>query len=448
MSSDKRQDEPDALQPVRDQAYFEGMNKIFEVLNSVQDLEQLIERFVETVLEVFDCDRVFLLHPLDPEADEFSIPVEACKPEYPGALKVGIDLPVTGEQKALFVALLNNGGTISLSQKQLQPVAEETPAFKDEVILLPKSAIISALYPSVGKPWAFGLHQCSYERTWSTADTVLFQDMAKRLGEALSNRLLMQELVRSNLKLKRAQIETERAHEAAESANAAKSAFLANMSHELRTPLNSIIGFSELMHLETLGPMPGQYLDYTKLVMSSGKHLLEVINQVLDLSKIEAKKMELSLAHVPMGDLIEDVISLLTPQADHKQVVIRNETEDMHTLNVDPVRIRQVLFNILGNAVKFTHSGEIVVNNACDHVAHRIIISDTGHGMTEDEISRAFKPFQQAQEQDDMYLRKSEGTGLGLTLAQRLMELHGGQIKLASTPGEGTTATILFPIQP
>ena len=193
--------------------------------------------------------------------------------------------------------------------------------------------------------------------------------------------------------------------------------------------------------------MPGQYLDYTKLVMSSGKHLLEVINQVLDLSKIEAQKMELSLAHVPMGDLIEDVISLLMPQADHKHVVIRNETEDMHTLNVDPVRIRQVLFNILGNAVKFTHSGEIVVNNACGHVAHRIIISDTGHGMTEDEISRAFEPFQQAQEQDDMYLRKSEGTGLGLTLAQRLMELHGGQIKLASTPGEGTTATILFPIQ-
>ena len=229
----------------RDQAYFEGMNKIFEVLNSVQDLEKLIERFVETVLEVYDCDRVFLLHPLDPDAETFSIPVEATKPEYPGALKVGMDLPVTTEQKALFRALLSNDkGTIVLGEKQLLPVADETPAFKDELILLPKSAVITALYPSVGHPWAFGLHQCSYERQWSNADIVLFQDMAKRLGEALSNRLLMQELVRSNIKLKRAQIETERAQEAAESANAAKSAFLANMSHELRTPLNSIIGFT------------------------------------------------------------------------------------------------------------------------------------------------------------------------------------------------------------
>ena len=191
--------------------------------------------------------------------------------------------------------------------------------------------------------------------------------------------------------------------------------------------------------------MPDHYLDYTKLVMSSGRHLLEVINQVLDLSKIEAQKMELSIQDVPMSSLIEDVISLLAPQADHKEVVIRNETDEMHTLSVDPVRIRQVLFNILGNAVKFTHKGEVVVQNHCDHVAHRIIVSDTGHGMTEDEISRAFEPFQQAQEQSDMYLRKSEGTGLGLTLAQRLMELHGGQIRLSSTPGEGTTATILFP---
>lgn|GEM_PF-1562709 len=428
-----------------DRFYFEGMTRILKVLNRIQDLEELIQKFVEEALAVFDCDRVFLLYPLDPEAATFSIPVEACKPEFPGALEVGLDLPVTDEQKALFRALLGGKDVISLNREDLLPVGEETPAFKEQQILLPQSAVITALYPRVEKPWAFGLHQCAYERQWTDSEVALFQDIAVRLSETLSNRLLLRELVRSNSELRQAEADTKNARETAERANAAKSAFLANMSHELRTPLNSIIGFSEMMHQQTLGAMPPAYMEYAELIVSSGKHLLEVINQVLDLSKIEAQKMELSLAEVALGTLIGDVVVLLTPQASRKNVHLHNITDCPHTLHVDPLRIRQVLFNVIGNAVKFTHTGEIAITSQCDDGAHHIIVSDTGQGMTEDEIVRALEPFQQAQVQDDMYVRRSEGTGLGLTLAQRLMELHGGSIDLRSTPGKGTTVTLSFP---
>ena len=233
------------------------------------------------------------------------------------------------------------------------------------------------------------------------------------------------------------------AKEAAESANTAKSEFLANMSHELRTPLNSIIGFSEMMQMEVFGPLPEKYQEYSELVTSSGRLLLETVNSVLDLAKIEAGKLELNRESVHMGDVVDEAISLLNVLAMEKGLVLRNETRKMHTLYADPVRMRQVFMNIIGNAIKFTEKGTITVSNRCDETGHNIIITDTGIGIRPDQIEMALKPFHQVH--GSPLSKRYQGTGLGLPLCRQIMKLHGGRLNIDSEEGKGTVITLHFP---
>jgi len=229
----------------------------------------------------------------------------------------------------------------------------------------------------------------------------------------------------------------------AEAASHTKSMFLANMSHELRTPLNAIIGFSQMMSQQMLGELPPAYLEYAKLIDTSGHHLLETINQILDLSKIEAGMMELEEEEIYMGDQVEDVITLLKHAAESKSVTLLNHTHELHAMWVDPIRIKQALFNVIGNAIKFTEHGEVIITSRCDEKGHRIIVTDTGIGMSEDELKIALEPFGQAQ--SHAYTRRIEGTGLGLSLTQHIMHLHGGELRVHSTQGVGTEVILFFP---
>ncbi|WP_170827014.1 sensor histidine kinase [Magnetovibrio blakemorei] len=233
------------------------------------------------------------------------------------------------------------------------------------------------------------------------------------------------------------------AKEEAVAANEAKSEFLANMSHELRTPLNSVIGFSEMLNLEMLGPLPDQYKEYSSLIVSSGRHLLETINQILDMSKIDAGEMELQLQKVHMNDLINAVLLMMKTVALKKNIKIINNTHDTHMMLVDPLRVKQALFNVVGNSVKFTQEGSITIDNDCGSHGHTIVIQDTGIGMNKDEIALALKPFGQVD--NKAYTRQTTGTGLGLSLTKRIMELHGGRLDIKSTPGVGTEMRLTFP---
>ena len=234
------------------------------------------------------------------------------------------------------------------------------------------------------------------------------------------------------------------AKEDAELASRAKSEFLANMSHELRTPLNSIIGFSELMQEEIFGPLPESYQEYSKLITTSGRLLLEIVNSILDLAKIEAGKLELELSDVFMGAVVDEAIQLIRPLAHDNGLEIKNECRDMHTLFVDELRMKQLFINIIGNAVKFTQHGAIRIYNHCDDTGHNISISDTGIGMTSQQIDLALQPFQQVH--GHAYARRYQGTGLGLSLCQSIMELHGGKLTIQSDLHVGTTITISFPV--
>jgi signal transduction histidine kinase len=249
----------------------------------------------------------------------------------------------------------------------------------------------------------------------------------------------------TNDQLRRRIEELEAAKLQAEAASKAKSDFLANMSHELRTPLNAIIGFSDLMQSEVLGPIGSDtYRGYVSDIHFSGCHLLEIINDILDVVRHESGKMELKEDAVPVEDLIADALRLITPQAREAKVRLnwRPAAAALPGLYCDRVRVRQMLLNILSNAVKFTGPGGTVEIKTEVTIGLELIIRDTGIGIRPEDIARILTPFGQVA---SVYSRNHQGAGLGLTLTKALIERHGGHLTINSAPDLGTTVRLSFP---
>ncbi|MDP1599308.1 PAS domain-containing sensor histidine kinase [Phenylobacterium sp.] len=299
--------------------------------------------------------------------------------------------------------------------------------------------------------------QISERRTAEGGLVVTAADITAIKTQEEARRLNEQELQRAIVNLERSQdqlselarkYETEKVR--AEGANKAKSEFLANMSHELRTPLNAINGFSEIMVGEMFGPLGDtRYKGYAQDILSSGQHLLALINDILDMSKIEAGKMALKFEPLWLEEVAEDAVRLVRNRAEAAGLALSIEFPHLPEVEADYRALKQVLLNLLSNAIKFTPRGGRVTISAegrQDPLGERIRVSvrDTGIGIAQDDLARLAKPFEQVENQ---HSKTTQGSGLGLALTKSLVEMHGGSLDMQSTPGEGTMVSFSLPIR-
>lgn len=272
-------------------------------------------------------------------------------------------------------------------------------------------------------------------------DAILLELMALcgvQLGRAIERQ-------QAKERLEAQTVELAAARDKAKAADKAKSAFLANMSHELRTPLNAIIGFSDMMIHKICGELTEKYVEYAQDIRASGVHLKEILNDILDLSKIDAGGMTLHTEIVSLVETAEDCRRIISPLAEKAGVMLAfNIPGDLPLFQLDRTRFKQTMINIVSNAIKFTMPGGTVTVRAMLAPEECVVsVSDTGIGMTEEEIVLAQQPFRQV---DGALNRRFEGTGLGLPLSLALMELHGGRLSIESEKGKGTDIGLHLPM--
>jgi signal transduction histidine kinase len=254
--------------------------------------------------------------------------------------------------------------------------------------------------------------------------------LANQVAISLETARLYEELSESNAQLMEA--------------SRLKSQFLASMSHELRTPLNSIIGFSKVLLNRFDGELTERQETYIRSVHNSGAHLLQLINGILDFSRIEAGKLEMMSEELDLHELIDECIESSTPLARGKQMKIeKNIPLELPPLTGDRTKIKQILLNLLSNAIKFTGQGRVLVSIVPEPDAIRVSVADTGIGIREDDLARLFEPFQQL---DNPVVRSAGGTGLGLAISKKFVELHGGRIWAESRENQGSTFHFTLPL--
>jgi signal transduction histidine kinase len=251
------------------------------------------------------------------------------------------------------------------------------------------------------------------------------------------------ELARSEHELRASSEELAQAKQRAELEGRYKSQFLAHMSHEFRTPLNAIIGFSELLSEESMGELNARQKEFVGYVLQGGRHLLTLINDVLDLSRVDAGRLQLSCDWLAPEQLIADVHQMIKPLAEKQEVELRlSQSEELPAIYADAARVKQILYNLLSNGIKFNQPrGRVSLDVSTDHETISWCVSDTGVGIRKEDLARLFRDFERIEQRGP----KPDGTGLGLALTKRLVELHGGTIQVESLPGKGSTFTVRMP---
>jgi len=321
----------------------------------------------------------------------------------------------------------------------LQTAGDEYPLGQAQALVLDERTTMAAPLMRDGRGIGALFLRRAEVRPFSDKQVELVKVFASQAVIAIENVRLINEI-----QAKSAQLEG--ANQELAAASRHKSEFLANMSHELRTPLNAIIGFSDVLEQRLFGELNERQTDYTRDIASSGRHLLDLVNEILDLSKVEAGRMELEPSEFALAETIRGAVAFVRERAAAHGIALGADLPtDLGTVVADERKVRQVLLNLLSNAVKFTpDSGAISVRAWRSDGEVQVAVRDTGIGIAPEDQAKVFDEFQQVGKPSD---RSREGTGLGLTLAKRFIELHGGRIWIESEIGTGTTFTFAIPVR-
>jgi GAF domain-containing protein len=347
----------------------------------------------------------------------------------------GFDEDVVERYRKLDIAAGQTGLTDAIASRQPLQISDITTRASNP---LRDAALAAGLHAVLIVPLLGGEHplgalvlQRRQQGEFSEAVVSLMQSFADQSVIALENARLFEEIAQKGREL--------------ELASRHKSQFVANMSHELRTPLAAILGYAELMQEGFYGQQSDKSLDALKRIRSNGKHLLGLINTVLDIAKIESGQFSLTLADYALESVVETVRAATESLAETKKLALKTDVDkDLPTGLGDEQRLTQVLLNLVGNAIKFTDSGEVLVSAAVTNGQFAVSVADTGPGIPVEEQSRVFEQFHQV---DNSNTKAKGGTGLGLAIAKQIVEMHGGRIWVESTPGHGAKFQLQLPVR-
>ncbi|MDQ6954618.1 MAG: ATP-binding protein [Mariprofundaceae bacterium] len=410
--------------------YLKSLDRIERALHSQLDISAGMKHTLQSLLDTFQCSRAWLIYPCDAHAATWSVPFECTVDAFPGTLATGHVYGMDGTMRHFFKRVQYSDAPICLDDRN-HFLADSSIAKTFSI----QSQITIALRPNKEQTWLLGLHQCDNPRHWSNDEQRLFQDIARRMEDSLQHMLLYQNLKKSTHQLAKA-------NKQAEAASHAKSEFLSIMSHELRTPLHGIIGLQELIAADE------QYLtdeqrEHLALAQQAAKSLGDLVNDILNLSKVESGKLELNNEMFSLKEVMLDAIAPFVIACRYKKIPLHLHLDGVpEYIMGDPIRLRQVLINLIGNAVKFTPEG--MINISVTKKAHELsfTIQDTGIGISPNMLKNIFEPFRQEMQ---FMQQQHTGTGLGTTIAKRFVELMGGYIQVSSTLSVGSQFTFHIP---
>ena len=419
-------------QPYKDEDFNEYINKIFEqqekerivrwLVNSIReslDLDKVLEKIVEEIGMLLKVDRC-LIALYDKTTEKFCVQNEyRINENVPSVLNnfssLILELPQNWQEH-----LLKSNKHIVVNNSEEEKLEDIQRNYLE--INNIKSLII---IPVVHKSEVLGVimvHQLHYTREWESTHIEILKDTGSQIAIAIGQAILYTRV---------------------QEATKLKSEFLAGMSHEFRTPLNAIIGFSEMLLSGDFGKLNEKQEKFTNNVVLSGKHLLRLVNDILDLSKVESGNLELNYEIFDVNFAIFETVTILKGMAIKKNIFIETKLEKNTIINADIVRFKQIMYNLLSNAVKFTEDdGKIFINSLFVEGNLKIEIIDTGIGISEENRDKIFQEFRQI---DSSYARKQDGTGLGLTLTKKLVERHNGYIDFESEEKRGSKFWFILP---
>ncbi len=406
----------------------ETVASISSMFISPKNIDQTINVALEKICELCGCSRSYIFR-FSNDGTRMSNTHEYC-PEGVSPQKGNLqDLPV--EMFPWWMGKLHNGEAIHI--KDVSSLTEEASAEKEILEMQGiRSLIVLPLYTNSELTGYLGLDNVLNTGEWEEEDINILSLASQITGAGLERRNAEDMLMNAKI--------------AAEDANLAKTEFIANMNHELRTPLNSIIGFSDVLSSENFGTLNDTQKKYLSNVVVNGQHLLRIINDLLDLSKIEAGKMELFPEKFVILDAINGIKATMMPLAKKKDIDLKCNINIGNPLIVaDALKFKQILYNLVSNAIKFTDQGGSVtigVNTSNELIS--VFVEDTGLGIAQNDQGKLFNPFSQV---DSSNSREYDGTGLGLALVKNYVEMHGGKVWVESEVGKGSKFTFTIPVE-